>query len=678
MLIRALWCTDLLVVGINSSPRLHLSRKRILTLEAATTKHLFNPRLRDWLIALAVGFFTCLIFLSSLQNGFVNWDDRVNLIENPYYRGLGWTQLRWMFTTLYHGLYQPLYWVTLGADYVLWGLNPFGYHLTSLLLHAINAALFYFLALRLLSLAYSPSESSVETALRIGAAFAALFFAIHPLRVESVAWVTERRDVLSGFFLLSATLLYLRAVTASEEAGSRRWLWLSLTLFVYLLSLLSKAIGMTFPLILLVLDVYPLRRLGWSKARWFGTEVRRIWLEKISFLFLACLAGAIAVHAQRQVGASLSFEEYGFVSRIVQSLFGLSFYIVKTFVPIRLSPLYQLPGNMKFWSLAAVLLVLSISAVTIGLYLLRRRWPAGFACWVCYIVLLFPVLGVVQIGVQLVADRYSYLSCLGWAVLAGAGFVHCWLASANGRLRRIGLVSVATLAVFILGGLGVLTTRQIGIWHDSERLWRHALIVSESGIAHNNLATVLYEQGKVQEAIEHYQKSLEFTPQYVDANYNLATVFYKEGRFDEAAPYFRKVLEVDPNHAKANYNLANVLVKQNQFAEAVKFYQAAIRVEPGYAEAHSNLGNLYMLQGDFDKAQQESMTALRINPGLVKTRFNLGLLFIRQKNLTAARKEFEQIIKTQPDFAESRYYLGTIMIAQNDVDKGVEELRTAP
>jgi len=231
-----------------------------------------SGRLR-YLLPSLVALITFVVFSPALRNGFVNWDDLETLVENENFRGLSLSHLRWMFTTFHLGHYQPLSWLTFSLDYLLWGMNAFGYHLTNILFHSANAVLFYFLTLRLLAVA---APTSKITLLKLGAGFSALLFAIHPLRVESVAWATERRDVLSAFFLLLTVLCYLKAASSEmNHKGARPWMIMSTALYV--LSLLAKATGMTLPLVLLLLDVYPLGRLGGAR-RWFGVDARRVWL----------------------------------------------------------------------------------------------------------------------------------------------------------------------------------------------------------------------------------------------------------------------------------------------------------------------------------------------------------------------------------------------------------------
>lgn len=237
---------------------------------------------RHFALPAFVAFATFLAFLPALRNGFVNWDDEFNFLTNPYYRGLGWTQIKWMFgASSQYGHYIPLTWLTLGLDYMLWGMNPSGYHLTNLLLHCANAVIFFYASRRLLTLAAREHAGSDPTGLDFSAVFSALFFSLHPLRVESVAWVTERRDVLSGFFYLLMVLFYLRACAEEREPQGPRWLRLSAAMFV--LALLAKINGIALPLALLGLDIYPLRRLPGDARCWLAPDVRHVWLEKIPF-----------------------------------------------------------------------------------------------------------------------------------------------------------------------------------------------------------------------------------------------------------------------------------------------------------------------------------------------------------------------------------------------------------
>src|SRR5437667_3613575 len=489
-----------------------------------------------WLVPVLIALVTLAAFLPTLHNQFVNWDDPRNFLENPHYRGLGWTQLRWMWTT-HLGHYIPLTWMSLGLDYLLWRMNPVGYHLTSLVLHAANAVVFFFVVRRILTLAL-PSSSERGHALDVSAGVAALLFAIHPLRVESVVWVTERRDVLSGLFYLLTILEYLRA--CEPEKRGRWWYWLSVVTFVC--ALLSKSMVVNLPVVLLILDVYPLRRVG-GAVGWWSEPARRVYVEKIPFVLLAAAASAIAVMAQSSVHAAASLAQLSLPGRLVVSAYGLGFYLWKMVVPVNLSPLYELPRTMDPVAppfIVSYALVLAITAIVLAL---RRPVPGLPAAGVASVVGLLPVRGILQIGPQVAADRHTYLAGLGWASLAGAGLLSTW--------RRWPPFVLTGLAVVLLSGLGTLTWNQVEVWHDSEKLWTHALAIDpKTSMAQFGLGRVLADQGKPAEAIEHYRQALNIKPDYGAAHYNWGVVLGQQGKPAEAIEHYRLALQLNANSAE--------------------------------------------------------------------------------------------------------------------------------
>ena len=389
-----------------------------------------------WVDPALVALLAVLVFLPGVFGTFVNWDDERNFLQNADYRGLGWPQLRWMLTTSHMGPWAPLTWVTLGADYLLWGMNPRGYHVTSLLFHAGGATLFLLVARRLLAAglgtpphpALSPTGAEGAAApsplredgggegaaIRIGAVGAALLFALHPLRVESVVWITERRDVVSGVFYLLTVLAYLAAVgRRAAGRGLGGFYWTSLGCFV--LAVLSKSMVVSLPVVLLILDVYPLGRLG-GRAGWTGAAARRVLAEKIPFLLVAAAGAAVAFLALRPWGNLLSLGDFGPAQRAAVSVYGLAFYLWKTLVPIGLSPLYALPRSVDPLALPFVFSGVVVLALSAAAVIMRRRWPWLAAAWSAYVVTALPVLGVFQNGPQIAADRYTYLPVLGWAL----------------------------------------------------------------------------------------------------------------------------------------------------------------------------------------------------------------------------------------------------------------------
>src|SRR5437867_1557243 len=507
-----------------------MSRKRKsreLEVQAAVKASPSAQRWVRWLAPLLVALFTLTAFLPTLQNQFVAWDDDKNFLDNPRYRGLGWAHLRWMFTAFHLGHYIPLTWVTFGMDHLLWGMKPVGYHLTSLLLHAANAVLFFSLVRRILTLAL-PSAAERDHALVVSAGFAALVFAIHPLRVESVAWVTERRDVLSGLFYLLTILEYLRA--CEPEKRGRWWYWLSVVTFVC--ALLSKSMVVNLPVVLLILDVYPLRRLG-GAIGWWSEPARRVYVEKIPFVLLAAAASAIAFMAQFSAQTAASLAQLSVLGRLAVSAYGLSFYLGKLVVPVNLSPLYELPPTVNPGALPFILSYGLVLAITALVLVLRRRAPGLLATWLAYIVVLLPVLGIFQIGLQIAADRYTYLARLGWAILAEA------------------------------------------IDH-----WRQALrMMPDYARAHTNWGAALGRQGKPAEAIDHYRQALRIKPGDALAHTNWGVELAQQGKLAEAIEHFQEALRIKPDDALAHTNLGLALTLQGKLAEAFEHLQRGAKAK---------------------------------------------------------------------------------------------------
>jgi protein O-mannosyl-transferase len=565
-----------------------------------------------WFVPVIICAATCAAFLPILWNDFVEWDDYENLISNQKFRGLGWNQLSWMFTTFHMGPYQPLSWLTLGFDYSIWGMDPVGYHITNVLLHSVNAVSLYFVSWRLLTLALPESDGKESWPVILSAAFAALCFALHPLRVESVAWATERRDVLSGSFYVWTIYCYLLARSRSNHnVPSRRWM--SAAFILYLLTLLSKATAITFPVVMVLLDIYPLRRLTWNLGQWFVPAVRNVWREKIPFMAVAVVFAVIALLGQQQVSAVKSLTNYGIEQRLAQVVFGTSFYWWKTLTPIGLSPLYEIPPNFSLWDSAVLIAGLATVAVSVSLLLFRDRWPAALVGWLYYLAVLAPVLGLVSTGPQLVADRYSYLSCMSLAVLAGGGLLSFLQDPHQIPLGLPTATVIGATAVAMIIGLACLTWRQTAFWRNTETLWTHALEINpNSSFAHYNLARYIARSGRYDEAMRHYREALAIRPDDADSHNNLGLLLAMNGELKEAVEHFDAALRVDPGYAKAHFNLGRVFVRQGHIDEAIEQFQRALQLEPGVAEIHENLGRALALQGKKEQAAEQFEAALRV------------------------------------------------------------------
>jgi len=609
-------------------------------------------------------------FYPALHNGFLDYDDDALYLNNPYFRGLGWMNIRWMFTTFLMGHYQPLTWVTAGLDYVIWGMNPLGYHLTSLVLHVLNTVLLYYLAVRLLSFVVPPGK---DFGVALGAAAAAALFSIHPLRVESVVWITERRDVLSGMFIFLTLHAYV--TMAQAESAEARWKWLGLTLILYLLSLLSKAVGMTLPVVFLILDVYPLRRLGGSRSRWYGREVWDIWLEKIPFLAFGAAAAVVAAIAQRDTRAMMTLADYGIASRVAQAFYGFVFYVWKTLAPAGLLPLYEVPWdfNPKDWTYAACA-ILTVAA-TAALIFFRKAWPAGLAVWLSYLVLILPVSGIAQSGPQLVASRYSYLSCVGFALLAGGGVVYFW--------RRWRFVTPALAAgaasLALLASVLVYTTRQqVLVWRDTEGLWRYVLSVDpHASVAHNDLGNILFKRGELDASIEHYRQAIQFKPKSGLNRFNLANALARQGRADEAMAEYRRAVYYAPYLARAWFNLGAFVAAKGNTDEAIELYRRAIQADPNYLRTYINLGELLTVRGEIEEAIGLYREAIARDPKSAMAYANLAHALTSQGQLDEAREAIDRALAIDATYPTAHYAKGALFMRQKQFTDAIAEYRKA-
>jgi len=538
-------------------------------------------------VAVAVSLISLVVFLPALRNGFVSWDDGLNLVENPYFRGFGWPQLKWMWTNHLMEHYVPLTWMSFGLDYVLWKQHGFGYHLTNILLHSVNAGLFSGLALALLKLSRPEhSDRNQQTSLICGAAFAALFFALHPLRVESVAWVTERRDVLSGCFYLLALLAYLRRFPSEPSRPVRReYYWWCLALFVA--SVLSKEIVVTLPITLLILDVYPLRRLGGAPGRWFGSAARWVWIEKLPFFAVSLADGSMTMYVAVKHHLTDSIQTMGWIPRFAITVYGMAFYLLKTIAPVHLSALYPLTRYKTDTAAAPFLLSAgAVLAITLAAVALRRRFPGLLAVWAVYTATLLPVGGVFHNGNQITADRYTYLSCLGWALLAGAAMAACWRTTFRSPAWRILL---SGFSVLLLVALGWQTRAQVRVWHDSETLWRQVVAVEPSPLAFTNLGAAYLTEGDSLGAVDVYRRAVAMDPTYALAHNNLGGAFVDLRRFDDAIREFQIALKLVPDLPTAYIGIGNALRLEGKLDEAIWNYRRALQISPDNPGARHNL-----------------------------------------------------------------------------------------
>ncbi|HLY10158.1 MAG TPA: tetratricopeptide repeat protein [Planctomycetota bacterium] len=582
-----------------------------------------------FLLPLGIAVAALLPFLPALSAGFVNWDDTHNFIDNPHYRGLGWSHLRWMFTYAVEH-YIPLTWLTFGADYLLWGMDPRGYHATNLALHALNAALVFVLAESLLRRARPESPPG---SVRPAAAAAALLFALHPLRAESVAWITERRDVLSGVFFLLTILAYLRAADAPPSTPERRG-WMGASALLFALMMLSKAMGMTLPLVLVVLDVYPLGRRD-------REPLRALLVEKIPHGLVMIGAVILTWFTQTGVG-SIDREKYSLLQSVAQPGFRLSFYGWKTLMPAGLAPIYHFHPAIGPAQIGGWIAVLALTGWSVAV---RHGRPAALAAWVSYLVLIAPVSGVLQTGIYYAADRYSYLACLPFALLAAGA----WMPF---RDRRPGIAT--GLAGVVLAALAALAWRQTGFWKDSETLWTRQIAVDPgSWTGYLNRGSARHDAGDRAGALADYTRCLELKTDNVVARTNRGTVRLDLDDPRGALEDYGLAIGLHPTYERA-WNLRGLALERLGDRDgARRDFDRAIELKPDYPIALTNRGFLRRNAGDLSGALQDAEAALRNDP-------DNGVAFILRAsverargNLVAALADLERAVRLAPASVEA-------------------------
>jgi tetratricopeptide (TPR) repeat protein len=597
----------------------------------ALPSQLIGRVLRSRLIPLCLVLATCLVFLPALWNGFVEWDDQVNLYQNPEYRGLTWPQIRWMFTSVLMGHWIPLTWLTFGLDYVLWEMKPVGYHLTSLVIFALNAPALYFVALRLLRHATRFPDGT----LRLSAVAATLFFTIHPLRAESVGWVTERRDVLSGLFFLLTVLMYLKAVDGEEKR--RRWR-LAASVGLFALALVSKGSVMVLPLALVLLDFYPLRRLGWRWREWIRMPARGVWLEKIPYFVLGIAGGAITYYAQSANSFITPLERYPLSARPAMVLYSLWFYIAKTAIPQGLSPLYELPARVSLVDRQFLVPALGVTAITAAVVALWRRWPAGLAVWAYYAIALAPVIGIVHSGHQLTNDRYSYLPGLGLALVVGAAAGAAVQLVAAGKLRSSLAGALVALGVLWCCALAYLSAQQVQIWRESESLWRYALESDPNcAICRGNLGTLVRNQGHLELAIAEFDRVLALRPDYVKVHEHVGYTYVLLGNYPRAIEHFNLYVKKYPNDVEGLANLGAALLQTGRTLEAIETVKRALKIRPGHVLSHVNLAYAYLELGRRSEALDAFRQAVTLKYDTPQAWFGLARVHFEGHDTRSAR-----------------------------------------
>ena len=658
--------------------------------------------------AIAAGWITVLAFFPAVRGGLLEWDDRANLVTNTAYQGLSLSSLRFAFTTFHLGPYQPLSWLSYTLDHAIWNGDPRGFYVTNIVLAAVTAALLTLLTARLLRRAV-PALAAKPQLLATLSAAGALLWAVHPQRVESVAWATERRDVLSALFLVASALAWMSHAsedgdgTPDGSAPPRPWFrrrayWLALALFAA--SLLSKATAMGFVVVLVLLDRYPL-----------GRSFRKNLAEKVPFALAGLAIAAVAWIGQRDSGAALTVDDMPLLARVVVAGFATSHYLVATLWPEGLRAHYQRPHADEFLRPDLLVGLLATVAMANIVLLLRNRFPALVTAFGAYVVLLAPVSGLTLTGAQLVADRYSHQPTMAISIL-GVGVLGAWLVKERTGARPI----APAVPLVALGGvvllLGAFTFRLSSTWRTPEALWGRVLeFEPENWVAHEQLAKSAYDRGDKESAALHLDASLKSQPDRLVATVFLALCLYDLGRYDEALALVNRVLQHVPDEAGAwrmkgkilraqrdidgaiaayERSLAakpdNVLVVQemaemlsrSRSAEAAEPYARRLcELSPNDANALAFLGTLRAQRGARDEAATLFERAIVMDGAAFLPHLCLADLYAAGGDMPRAERELEVVLRLQPQNAEALEKMAAVAAQRGAMAEAIDYMLRA-
>ena len=587
------------------------------------------------LVYLVLIFVTLVVFHQLPSHDFINLDDDILVYENPHvHAGLNKEGIAWAFTTFEAYNYHPLTWLSHMLDCQLFGLRAGMHHLTNLVLHLMNTALLLLVFRRM-----------TGTLWRSG--FVAALFALHPLHVESVAWIAERKDLLSAFFWFLSMWAYARY---AERPGLNRYLPV---LLFFSLGLLAKPMVVTLPFVLLLLDFWPLGRMQFHQAEIDDrplqqkVSVFRLVLEKIPLFALTAISIVVTFAAQQQGGALKSLESFPPATRIANALISYVSYMGKMIWPHNLAVYYPYSESVPVWQVAGA--GLALMCLTILIMWTARKRPYLAVGWLWYLGTLVPVIGLVQVGSQAMADRYTYLPLVGLFIALTWGVPNFFA----GWQHRQSVLAI--LATILLVSSTVCTWLQLRYWQNSITLFQHTLqVTTNNHFVHNNLGVALAYNGRLNEAISHYSNALRLKPEAFEVHNNLGNALAVQGNVDEAIKHYFEALQLEPNYEKAHNNLGNALAGKGMVEEAIEHYSEAIRINPDYARAHYNLGNALAAQESLDEAIKHYFEALRILPDWAGAHNNLGVSLEKSGKLKEAINHYHKALRISPDYDRAR------------------------
>jgi protein O-mannosyl-transferase len=641
----------------------------------------------SYYLAACIAVATFVVYLPALRNGFVNWDDAVYVYDNVHIRTLDLRLVSWAFSDyLKTGNWHPLTWLSHAADVAVWGADPRGHHLTSVVLHAVNALLVTLLIIRLITItdrirtdSGNPPLFSVRCGL-IAAGVTGMLFGLHPLHVENVAWISERKDLLSSLFFLLSLQAYLvyadasaRRVVQTRVWGSRSYL---LSLVYFMLALLSKPMAVTLPMVLLLLDWYPLQRIrSWRQTVPMAAE-------KLPFFLLSALLSVVTLVAQKRAGGTEGLSIVGLPDRILVAIKSLAAYLVSMVAPRDLLPFYPYPETVS-WSLPAYLAaVLTVIALSVAAAVTREKHPFYLAAWGYYVVTLAPVIGIIQAGGQAMADRYTYLPSIAPLLLVGLLAGRIWTKQeARGQRGTSRAIIAVVLAIALCSVLITRTREQIALWKDSVTLWSYVIEKGGGTVAlpYNNRGLAFQDRREPGRAMEDFNAAIAIDPLYSYAYMNRGWVYRDLGSYREAIDDYDRALGLDPRkYAPLAYMRRGVLRGETgQHTLALADFTEAIRRLPDYADAYTGRGLVLTEMGQFDRALEDLQRAIELDPANSDAYLNRGVAHERSGRTDRAVADYSKAIELNPTDALAYRNRGSVLGMTGRLAEAIEDLTKA-
>ncbi|GFO60675.1 O-GlcNAc transferase [Geomonas silvestris] len=599
------------------------------------------------LLCLVMLVVTLALFSRTAGFDFINFDDPGYVTANSVVKGgLHGGSVAWALQSSEMSNWHPLTWLSHMTDVQLFGLKPAGHHLTSVVLHTVSAFLLFLLLVRLTAM---PWRSLVVAGL----------FALHPMHVESVAWVAERKDVLSGLFWHLTLLMYVAYVHKPKP-----WRYLA-TMGCFVLGLMAKPMLVTLPVVLLLLDWWPLNRFRRDQAETAPAPrtARHLFLEKVPFFLISLLSSAATIFVQQHGGAVQSLEKVQFGLRLANVFIAYVRYLIGMFWPHDMAILYPFPTEIILWQLAGSILVLI--AISAAVFFFRRRFPYLATGWLWFVVTLLPVIGLIQVGGQSHADRYTYLPYTGLSIIAVWG-VSELCSSLSFKEKALAALSVLTLAV-----CAVMTWQQLGFWRNNITLYRHTLAVTSNNyLILNNYGIALnQEYGDADGALAAYQEALRIWPNSALTRNNLGTMYLAKGRYAEALEQFREASRLDPGEPMVMVNAGRALAKAGRLNEAAEQFAAALRQDPAAADAHLQLAILLIKSGRSSEARPHYEAVQKLEPSSARGPLTIAVELAAAGMVGEADGYFRQAMTIEPNSLDVNFNLGVFLAKQNRLDE---------